>query len=106
MRGTLEGCGLRLSLPGSAAEFVCPSKLVFEEVTEDELIEDEVAEGGVTEDAAAKGAGCFAADADCVILCSGFTITLLSCAFFNFHHSPPASSAQTTTRTNTSTMPG
>ena len=41
-----------------------------------------------------------------VIFCSGCIITLLSCAFFSFHHRPPASSAQTTTSTNTSTIPG
>ena len=111
MRGSFaSSCGVTLALEGSAvvsaavpeltAEFGCPSALVLDGLTEDGLTED-----GVTEDVVAE-APCFAAATGFVIFGSGRTNTSPSCAFFSFHQIPPASNAQTTTSTNTSTIPG
>src|ERR1700691_2959729 len=102
MRGNFDrSCGATLSLPGSVAELACASGLARDELTCDEVIED-----GISKDVVTEGGCCFAAVTGLVIFGSGCIITLPSCAFFSFHHSPPASSAEITTNTNTSTIPG
>src|SRR5271166_2457227 len=117
MRGTFEGCGgLAVPLAGSAGELDCSFRLAFggliegelpgDELPEDELPEDGTAAGVVIAVVAAEVPDCFAAATGFVIFCSACTITLPSCAFFSFHHRPPANSAQMTTNTNTSTIPG
>src|SRR5271155_3277504 len=108
MRGSFDSsCGVTSPafVGAVASPFVAPetaagaATLVPGEFTEDEVTEDEANDVVVS-------AGCFAAVAGLVIFGSGRTIASPSCAFFSFHHSPPASTAETTTSTNTSTMPG
>jgi len=77
--------------PELTAEFICPSTME---------LDGAAAEDGATED------GVGAATGFVIIFCSGRINTLLSCAVFSFHHTPPATTTETTSRINTRTIPG